>query len=346
MPVALVSSKNTGAKQEFTFNIDNVADLTPYDYELTYNSGWSAKNVQTGETVALTVGGDGSSGNPWVIEGIPGITASITGSAPSDGDKFLIRPTAEAADDLGMNLVDPLKVAAASPLIVEAANTNGLPDNDGTGKITGLSVSRTEGYEDSVLLPLGSMDLEYDETSNIFEFSGGYTVFDESGADITATGISYNPATDNGKSYTLTVDDGTGPPSNRIDVTFTITGTPEDGDRFTIADSDGNVSDNGNALLLGDVQTAKSLNGGTASLQSSYGQLVADVGIKTRQAQINSEAEQTLLRQAETVKDSLSGVNLDEEAANLIKFQQAYQASAQVIMAANSMFQALLGAVR
>ncbi len=85
---------------------------------------------------------------------------------------------------------------------------------------------------------------------------------------------------------------------------------------------------------------------GTSSISDSYGALVADVGTGTKQAELNTLAQQRVLDQAVSTRESISGVNLDEEAANLVRYQQAYQAAAQVITVANSLFDTLLNAVR
>jgi len=104
--------------------------------------------------------------------------------------------------------------------------------------------------------------------------------------------------------------------------------------------------DNSNALLLANLQVAQTMENATTSFQGAYGQLVGELGTQTRSAQINADAQAALLSQAQQSRDAVSGVNLDEEAANLLRFQQAYQAIAQVISVADSTFQTLLNAVR
>ena len=89
--------------------------------------------------------------------------------------------------------------------------------------------------------------------------------------------------------------------------------------------------DNSNALLLANLQVAQTMENATTSFQGAYGQLVGELGTQTRSAQINADAQGALLAQAQESRDAVSGVNLDEEAANLLRFQQAYQAIAQVI---------------
>jgi len=105
-------------------------------------------------------------------------------------------------------------------------------------------------------------------------------------------------------------------------------------------------SDNRNALQLADLENKLSMLGGSASFSNAYGQIVSGVGTLTQAAGIIASAQETLLNQAKESRESLAGVNLDEEAASLIKFQQAYQASAQSIAVAKSLFDTLIGAVR
>ena len=131
------------------------------------------------------------------------------------------------------------------------------------------------------------------------------------------------------------------------DITFNgwtvqITGAPATGDAFTVGPNTGGNGDNRNALLLAGLQTGKILDGGTTSYQSAYAAFVSDVGTQTRQLQVTSQAQATVLTQATTAQQAQSGVNLDEEAANLIRFQQAYQASGKVLQIASTLFDTLL----
>jgi len=104
--------------------------------------------------------------------------------------------------------------------------------------------------------------------------------------------------------------------------------------------------DNRNALLLANLKDKLSMSGGKASLNDAYAQIVAGVGTLTQSAKLGSSAQEAMLTQARGARESQSGVNLDEEAANLIKFQQAYQAAAQSVSVARALFDSLLGAVR
>lgn len=104
--------------------------------------------------------------------------------------------------------------------------------------------------------------------------------------------------------------------------------------------------DNRNALNLAGLANSTGMFNGTASFQESYGQIVAKVGGLTHAANISADAQQSLLNRATEARENLAGVNLDEEAANLIKFQQSYQAAAQAISTASTLFDTLIGAVR
>jgi flagellar hook-associated protein 1 FlgK len=129
-------------------------------------------------------------------------------------------------------------------------------------------------------------------------------------------------------------------------VNFRVTGAPANGDAFVLGNNVSGAGDNGNALLLASLQTKLTVEGGTTNFQGAYAQLIAEVGSKTRQAEVGSVAQRALLNQAQQDRDALSGVNLDEEAANMLRFQQAYQAMAQVVGVAETLFQTLLTAVQ
>jgi flagellar hook-associated protein 1 FlgK len=234
-----------------------------------------------------------------------GVTLAFAGAAGA-GDSFLIQPTRTGARDLAVTLTDPAKVAAASPIIT--GNTAG---NQGSGAISAGSVGAA--YPAT---PLGAtVTLTYNSVTNeLSGFPDGSTVSYTAGAPISFDGI-----------------------------TVSISGAPSNGDTFTIGKNTGGVSDGSNALLLGALQNRKTMGNGTASFNDAYGQLVSTVGNKARQVQIAHTAQTSLTTQIRAVQQSVSGVNQDEETANLLMFQQMYQANAKVIQTASTMFDAVLG---
>ena len=130
--------------------------------------------------------------------------------------------------------------------------------------------------------------------------------------------------------------------STYLGIQAEIEGTPRIGDTFTLDFNRNSSSDNRNALLMADLADAGTLEDGTVSYSEGYASLVEEVGIDTASAKINLDASEQVLEQSIERRNSISGVNLDEEAANLIKFEQLYQANAQVINVARDLFDRLL----
>ncbi|HSC66939.1 MAG TPA: flagellar hook-associated protein FlgK [Cellvibrio sp.] len=124
-----------------------------------------------------------------------------------------------------------------------------------------------------------------------------------------------------------------------------ISGQPKAGDTFTLGFNTNGKNDNRNALAMVALETEATMGGDSLSFGGGYTKLVEEVGTKSSLAKINTEASRSLLEQSQSMRDGISGVNLDEEAADLIKFQQAYQANAQVISVARELFDTLLSSL-
>jgi flagellar hook-associated protein 1 FlgK len=260
---------------------------------------------------------------------VSGIIAD-DGSVPEpieDGDSFFIRPGTGAARLLECAGPDAQSLALASP--VRAAATLG---NHGDATIGRSGVTRLDDPAKS----LGPVTLTYHEATGSFTPSdaSGSQLVDDSGNPID---ITYDPADQSGSSLALRVL-GFG------DISFTVTGSPKDGDTFTLASNTGGSGDNSNAVALSNLQSQRLLAGGTATFAESYTRTVSDVASRTQGLQLSATAHAQLLTNAQDAHDSYSGVNLDEEAANLMRFQQAYQASAKIIAAASQLFDVLLNA--
>jgi flagellar hook-associated protein 1 len=319
-PSIISKSTNTGAGQ-ITMTLTDVSAAQASDYSLEYDgTNYTVRRLSDNNTLYS------GSVLPIVVDGWT-ITVPV---APNAGDSFQLQPTRYAATEIAVAITDPRKIAAASPITTTASTAN-------TG-----SVKISQG---TVMQPLASVptyNLNYDFTSGELQGFPVGTALDVTvngtttsyviGTAPAATGIPYT----DGMSVSIDSDaDGTN------DLQFSMTGTPKLGDTFTVAQSAANTSDNRNAMALGAVQTKKVLLGGTASIESAYAQMVSQIGNKTREIGVNYESQQSLLEQAQTAVQSFSGVNLDEEAANLLRFQQAYQASAKVIDISGRLFDLL-----
>lgn len=241
---------------------------------------------------------------------LDGVTVNIAGAAAA-GDSFIIRPTRIGGQTLAIAISDSDTIAAAAPVTTSAAL-----GNSGSGSISSGEVL---DVTDPNLL---------DTITLRFNTATDYDVLDANGAVLAAA-----------QPFTAGAN---------IDINgwrVQISGAPQAGDRFTVQSNAGGIADNRNALLLGGLQTTSILDGGTATYQEAYSSLVGSVGAQTREARVNADAQQSLFDSVQARRESVSGVNLDEEAANLIRFQQAYQASARVIATADELFQSLLNAV-
>jgi len=131
---------------------------------------------------------------------------------------------------------------------------------------------------------------------------------------------------------------------------MTIAGKPNSGDTYSIAMTGAGSSDNRNAVSVGTLQTKQTLdtaagNGTGMSLSGANANMITTVGSKAAQAKNDTTATTAVLTQAKTARDSVSGVSLDEEAANLVKYQQYYTASSQIIKAAQAIFSTLINSL-
>jgi len=309
-PVIAPDFQNTG-NSTATVTITDIGQVQATDYKLYYNgTQWQLTNERSGEVTT----GQG----PFNVDGL---TIEVTEGA-NIGDSYLVRPGFRAASFMDVAITLPSNIAAAAPLKTSAAIANG-----GDAKITSITNSNVND------LPLtGDVTLTYSADA----LGAGQPGFTMTGG---ATGtIAYNPANESaGKTVNLGILGG---------ATLALAGVPEAGDVLTISNNTSGAGDNRNALRMAELQTTASLLGDSASYQEVFASTVSSVGIQTRQAEASAETQMTLQRQAEQALNSLSGVNLDEEAANLLKFQQAYQATAQVVASANEMFNTLLSAFR
>lgn len=243
-----------------------------------------------------------TAGLPLTLDGL-----SVTSGSMQAGEHFVVQPTREAARNIQVAISDTAKIAAAAPIRTEADTSN-----TGTGKISAGKVdARDTNLQQAVTITFHS---PFDGKFDIAGGGAAETDKDyESGADISFNGL-----------------------------TVQISGEPAAGDTFTIGANTSGVSDNRNALLLAGLQTEKTLLGETASLQSGYARLVSQIGNQTRELEVMNTAQANLLAQTDQSLQSLSGVNLEEEAANLLRYQQAFQASSKVIEVSNTLFDTLL----
>ncbi len=330
-PTTIPNTLNTGTATTAA-TIADVSKLTASDYTLTYSGGsWNLTNNTTSQTVAMT--GAGTAANPFVADGL---SIVIGGGAPASGDSFLIEPTRDASADIGVVLSDTAKIAAASPI-----STGTGTANTGSGQIdAGVVLDTTSAGSGAAAFAQPSGGALTPPLLIRFTSPTTYDILDNTNPAApvplvpAAIGQSYNPATGTVVSYPV----GAANPAYQV----TITGQPQANDTFTVDYNTTGVSDNRNALALAGMQSKLTLVNGTASYEGAYSTLVSQIGNQTRGIQVNAQAQAVVLQQSQTAQQSVSGVNLDEEASNLIRYQQAYQAAGKMIQVASTLFDTLL----
>jgi flagellar hook-associated protein 1 FlgK len=258
---------------------------------------------------------------PISFDGLSLTQASGTAQA---GDSFLVQPTRTGARDMDVLVLDPAKVAAASPIV-----TGNSAGNQGSGKLGAATVDPT--YPTTPLA--ANLTLSYDSATGAlsgFPATSAVTVTLANGTATTYAAGAPVPYTA-GAQISF---DGLG---------MAMTGTPANGDTFTIGKNAGGVSDGSNALLLGALQRQATMGNGATTFNGAYSQLVSEVGNKAMEIKVATKTQESVTSQIKASQQSISGVNEDEETANLLMFQQMYQANAKVIQTASTIFDAILG---
>ncbi|MGH8294099.1 MAG: flagellar hook-associated protein FlgK [Steroidobacteraceae bacterium] len=312
----------TGAQGQPMFSVGGVQVLPDSG-----NTGSASLTVTRGALSSLTTddyklqysGGawqltDATTGQPVTLSGSGPFTAAglsiVTSGTPASGDSFLIQPTAAATAGFAVTLTRPAQIAAASLVQGTAGSAN-----KGGATVSGASVTDPGTWlSDTYTVTFGA--------------GNAYTVKNGAGTQV-ASGT-----------YT------SGSPISFEGAQLTLSGSPAAGDTFSLGpNSAANTGDNSNLLAMAAALSAAALDGGTASVTGVANSLVAQVGLITQQAQSNATAQHTANQDATTTLNNSSGVNLDQQAAAMLQYQQAYQAMAQMIQASQQMFTSLITAI-
>lgn len=338
----LASSANTGSAV-ISGSVVNAGALTTADYRLSFDgSNWSATNQSTGQTATLT---SGTSGGVTTLS-FDGVQLSVSGAQA--GNSFEVLPTRFGALNFQTLLSDPAGIAAASPYVSSAGQLQSgslVNTNLGNLMLSAGQYSATSGAG-SVLVSGVSLGSTTPPTSLQITLTSGGT----SGAvgfEVTPSGattvLASGSLTLGGSGQVLSIPYASNPPGGYWNVTLAGS-VAVSGDAFTLSPAGG--GNGGNMQAMAALQTAKTLAGGTTSLEGAYSQLVGQVASQGNQAQSALGAASAVAAQATAAQQSVSGVNLDEEATRLIQYQQAYQAAAKAIQVGNSLFTSLLQAVQ
>ncbi|WP_417787632.1 flagellar hook-associated protein FlgK [Stutzerimonas xanthomarina] len=347
-----LSAGGSTVAADASLKITDTSALTTSDYLLEYDgtsgaSGYKARRLSDSQPIDVQL----NNGALTFLDKNgrdQGFTVQVSGT-PLAGDKFSLQPTRRGATDIAAVLDQADQLAFAAPIRAESSLQNG-----GTGVIGQPDLIKGPSPIDAEALSSAGLNLNVTVSADGTSYKlndplpTNWSYIDANGAP-TTTAPSFILGTTN--SLRIAYTSG----SETYQFQLSLSGRPQTGDTFSLDFNQTGVSDNRNALKLVDLQSkqtvgvsfdadGKVLAG--ASFTDGYGELVERVGTLTAQARMDSEATGAILKQATDNRDSLSAVNLDEEAANLIKFEQYYNASAQIIQVARSLFDTLINTFR
>jgi flagellar hook-associated protein 1 FlgK len=275
---------------------------TPGSYTLTRLSDGLVRNVADGDVV-------------------DGMKISIGPLAPQAGDSFLLQPVARAANDMKRVLDDPRGIAAASPV---TATTS--PANTGTASVASLKVA------DNTLDPNLTATISFSSATGDYTWELRDRITNALSSSGTGTWTAGQPIALNGFELNLN-------------------GVPANGDTLTVAKTQFPAKNNGNALamlslrdqpMVGRTLDSSGNPTGGTTITDAYAASMADIGVRVQSASNAADISAQVAATAEQDRSSKSGVNLDEEAARLIQYQQSYQAAAKVLQVAQQIFDTLL----
>ncbi|MGC9163793.1 MAG: flagellar hook-associated protein FlgK, partial [Thiomonas sp.] len=336
----LASSANTGSAV-ISGSVVNASALTTADYRLGFDgSNWTATNLSTGQAAALT---SATSGSTTTLS-FDGVQVSVSGAQA--GNSFEVLPTRYGALNFQSLLSDPTKIAAAAPYVSSAGQMqSGSLVNTNLGNLTLSAGQYSATSSPGSLVVAGAnlgassppVSLQITLTSGGTSGAVGFQVTSGSGGVLATGSLTLGSS---GQVISIPYNN---PPGGYWNVTLAGS-VAVSGDAFTLSPASG--GNGGNAQAMAALQTAKTLGGGSTSLEGAYAQLVSQVASQGNQAQNALGAASAVAAQAVAAQQSVSGVNLDEEATRLIQYQQAYQAAAKAIQVGNSLFTSLLQAVQ
>ncbi len=322
------ASTNTGGAV-LTATVGTPSAIQATDYQLSFDgTNYTLKSLQDPNTgVTLNSPATVYTGTSLPPAAQFGINFGLGGSgAMAAGDSFTVKPYQTTLTGITLAISDPSKIAAASQFSITPGSTVG---SNTTMNVTGINASGVTSGQ----FP----------ASVSFAAGGAYTITPAAGSGAAAV------------TGTLTVTNGVPQPISFNGLTLSLTATPASGNTFTLGQNQGggaaagsgltSAGNNENASALAALQTLGLVSTGTGtsfSLSAQYSRVVADVGSQASVAKATSASADGVLSNLQAQQQSISGVNLDEEGANLLKYQQQYQAAAKVMQVASTLFQALL----
>jgi flagellar hook-associated protein 1 len=292
--------------------IVDASRLQASDYQLLADPGGTG-------TYQLTRLRDGLTQTVASGDVVDGFRIDIAGPLPVANDRFLLQPVGTAAANMRRVLADPRGIAAASPVSATLATTN-----IGTASVASLRAV------DSTLDPTLSASLTFTSATGNYDWE----LRDSSNAVVGSGSAAWQAGT----------------PILLNGWELQLAGVPASGDSVTVARTLFPAGNNGNARALADLRSAALVGAqatqGGATITDAYTNAMTDIAVRVQGAKTSALMSASANAAAKAANDDVSGVNLDEEAARLIQYQQSYQAAAKLLQVAQTVFDALLATGR
>lgn len=315
------SNSNNAGTGSFSVTIDDATQLTASNYQLAFTNATDYTLTRLSDNQIVSSGTISS--YPEAIS-VDGFTLNVNSGTFNLNDKFVVSPTLSAAKNLDLMISDPAEVALAMPARV---SSDGQNIGNGIATLTQITDINNPSFSTGNQLS-PPVRIEFIDASN-------YQIVNDATSAVIEGPIAYDPNSD------IFPTPGGFDPGYQVK----IANSPAAGDSFVIDYNHGANADNRNALAMASLQKMQILNNGTNTVYDKYQAITGSVSSETHYADLSQQSNQALMDHAQERRDSYSGVNMDEEAANLMRYQQAYQASAQIIAIADNILDTLINMI-
>ena len=318
LPDALSAAGNSGSVTKLGITVADPTKLVATDYQIAYTNLTDGTVTRLSDNKVFTFGAaDPTYASAGAFLATEGLAITLTGT-PAAGDRFLLKPFSTAASNISAEFSSPRALAVASPVAGSLGTSN-------TGSLQlGSLLARSNPV---ALTPV------------VLTFTGAnsYTRNDELPI-ANATTFAYTP----GQAI-----EGTTPATSPLSQwSLTLQGVPKAGDTFTVQQQPAAFRNlnAGNASAMTGLRDLAMFDG--TALSDGYASLISQIGIRAQSANYSADVSSSIAANLERDRTGVSGVNLDEEAAKLLQYQQAYQASAKMIQIAQGIFDTLIQTLR
>ena len=307
----LPAATNTSGAS-MALSISDVTKFEASDYQVSFTSATTGTITRLSDGVQTTFPQTPATTAP-ILATVDGLNFSAGTGTPLAGESFEIKPFNTVSSNLQAQFSSPRSLAVASPVAVSAGTTN-----QGSLTVTSLNAQ-------NLATPIDNYSVNFTVTGGVTT----YDIVDNTTATTVATAQPYTPGT------AITYA-----PTGVAGFSLTLTGAAANGDTMTVEPNPYPTQDGGNATAIMNLRDVATFDG--SALTDGYAGAIAQIGVRAQSAIYSAQVSSGLATSAQSAATSVSGVNLDEEAANLLQYQQAYQASSKMIQIAQSIFTTLI----